>query len=81
MSAIRSELYWNLIENEVLSVVEKLIAEHPEIGALIIECTDLTFFAHLNQQKANVSVFDIITLTNMVYETVVRKNYQGIMPY
>ena len=77
----RTELDIIRLEKEVLSVVDKLIAEHPEIGALVIECTDLTSFAHLIQQKANVPVFDIITLTNMVYETVVRKSYQGIMPY
>ena len=77
----RTELDIIRLEKEVISVVGKLIGEHPEIGALVIECTDLTSFAHLIQQKTNVPVFDIITLTNMVYETVVRKSYQGIMPY
>jgi aspartate/glutamate racemase len=77
----RTELDIMRLEKEVLSVVDKLIDKHPEIGALVIECTDLTSFAHLIQQKAKVPVFDIITLTNMVYETVVRKSYQGIMPH
>lgn len=76
----RTELDIIQLEKEVISVVHKLINEHPEIGALVIECTDLTSFAHLIQRKAKVPVFDIITLTNMVYETVVRKSYQGIMP-
>lgn len=77
----RTELDLNRLEEEVVSVADQLMDEHPEIGALVIECTDLTSFAHLIQQKARVPVFDIITLTNMVYETVVRKSYRGIMPY
>jgi Asp/Glu/hydantoin racemase len=64
----------------VLSVVDGLVKKHPEMGALVIECTDLTSFAHLIQRKANVPVFDVITLTNMVYEAVIRTEYFGIMP-
>ena len=30
--------------------------------------------------KIGVPVFDIVTLTNMVYESLVRSPYQGIMP-
>lgn len=76
----RTELDITRLEKEVISVVDMLVAEHPEIGAIVIECTDLTSFAHLIQQRAKVPVFDILTLTNMVYEAVVRKSYQGIMP-
>jgi Asp/Glu/hydantoin racemase len=50
------------------------------MGALVIECTDLPPFAHSIQQKFNIPIFDIVTLTNMVYEAVVRTSYQGIMP-
>jgi Asp/Glu/hydantoin racemase len=76
----RKELDVDRLEKEVLSVVDVLVEENPEMGALVIECTDLPPFAHLIQQKVNVPIFDIITLTNMVYEAVVRTNYQGIMP-
>ena len=77
----RTELDIVQLEKEVMSVVDKFINACPEMGALVIECTDLTSFAPLIQQKVRVPVFDIITLTNMVYEAVVRKSYQGIMPY
>ena len=76
----RKELNMDRLEREVLSVVDVLVKENPEMGALVLECTDLVPFAHLIQQKAGVPIFDIITLTKMVYEVVVRKNYQGIMP-
>ena len=76
----RKELNMDRLEKEVLSVVDNFVKENPEIGALVIECTDLPPFARLIQQKISVPVFDIITLTNMVYEAVTRTNFKGIMP-
>ncbi len=76
----RKELDIDKLKKEVLSVVDTLAKENPEMGALVLECTDLVSFADLIQERANVPVFDIITLTKMVYEAVVRKSYQGIMP-
>jgi aspartate/glutamate racemase len=76
----RNELDMDKLEREVLSVVDVLIKQHPEMGALVIECTDLPPFAHLIQQRINIPIFDIITLTNMVYQSLVRTNYHGFMP-
>lgn len=76
----KKEMDLDRLEKEVLSVVNDLVKDNPEMGALVIECTDLPPFAHSIQQKINLPIFDIITLTNMVYEAVVRKSYQGIMP-
>ncbi|MEJ2165035.1 MAG: aspartate/glutamate racemase family protein [Desulfobacterales bacterium] len=76
----RSELDIARLAAEVLAVVDALAENNPEMGALVIECTDLPPFAHLIQEKVHLPVFDIVTLTNMVYETLVRTEYQGIMP-
>jgi len=76
----RQELDVDRLAGEVLAVVDALAGDHPEMGALVIECTDLPPFAHLVQKKLRIPVFDIITLMNMVYETLVRTEFQGIMP-
>jgi len=76
----RIELDVDRLEVEVISVVEGLAQEHPEMGALVIECTDLPPFAHLIQKKIRVPVFDVVTLTHMVYDALVRTEYMGIMP-
>jgi aspartate/glutamate racemase len=76
----RTELDLARLGQEVLAVVGKLVEDHPEMGALVIECTDLPPFAHLIQEKIRRPVFDIVTLTNMVYETLLRTPFQGIMP-
>jgi DNA-binding transcriptional regulator YhcF (GntR family) len=76
----KKEMDLDRLEKEVLSVVDNLAKENPNMSALVIECTDLPPFAHLIQQRVHIPIFDIVTLTNMVYEAVVRTSYQGIMP-
>lgn len=76
----KKELNLDRLEKEVLAVVGNLVKDNPEIGALVMECTDLPPFAHLIQDKFNIPIFDIVTLTNMVYEAVVRTTYQGVFP-
>ncbi|MCE5244265.1 MAG: aspartate/glutamate racemase family protein [Syntrophobacteraceae bacterium] len=69
----RKELDFTKLEGEVLAEVDTLVRENPDMGALVIECTDLPPFAHLIQQRFGIPVFDIITLTRMVYQAVAGK--------
>jgi aspartate/glutamate racemase len=76
----RVALDFGKFEKELLSVAEGLVEQNPDIGAIVLECTDMSYFAPLIQQKVNLPVFDIVTLTNMVYQAVVRKPFVRIMP-
>jgi Asp/Glu/hydantoin racemase len=77
----RNELNMDRLAKEVLSVVDTLGEENPEMGALVIECTDLVSFAHWIQKRVRIPIFDVVTLTNMAYEAVVRRDYRGIVPF
>lgn len=68
----RTALDLDRLEREVLSEVGRLAREHPDMGALVIECTDLPPFARAIQRAIQKPVFDIVTLTKMVYESVNR---------
>ncbi len=57
---------------EVLSVAAGLMRAHPRVGALVLECTDLVPFAHQIQAQTGLPVFDIVTLTNLVYTSLSR---------
>lgn len=70
LEARRAELDSDRLEREVLSVVEELAEEN--LGALVIECTDLVPYAHKIQARLGVPVFDIVTLTDMVYRSLTR---------
>lgn len=64
------------LESEVLSQAGQLAQRNPDMGALVIECTDLVPFAHAIQARIGVPVFDIVTLTRMVHHTLTREPYQ-----
>ena len=72
LQARRVELDADRLEREVLSVVDRLARSNANLGALVIECTDLVPFAHRIQARLGLPVFDIVTLTNMVYRSLTR---------
>lgn len=71
----RNELDGDRLAREVLSEAERLAAAEPDVGALVIECTDLVPFAHAIQARLGVPVFDIVTLTEMVYRGLTRRSF------
>jgi hypothetical protein len=71
----RDELDVGRLRQEVLTETGRLAAEHPDLGALVIECTDLVPFAPAIQARLRVPVFDIVTLTNMVYQSLTRRPF------
>jgi aspartate/glutamate racemase len=66
-------------KNELVSVATEMVKRNPEIGAMILECTDMSPFAKDIQEATGLPIFDIVTLVNMVYNAVVRKHYVGIL--
>ena len=71
----RDELDVERLRGEVLGQVEHLAQANPGIGALVIECTDLVPFAHEIQGRLGIPVFDIVTLTEMVYASLIRQRW------
>lgn len=75
----RNDLDTDLVKNEILQATRNLFENHLNIGALVLECTDLPPFAHVIQQQFSVPVFDLTTLTCMVHDVVRRTPFQGYM--
>ncbi|MCK4966296.1 aspartate/glutamate racemase family protein [bacterium] len=55
---------------EIVGVSKQLINEHRDVGAVVLECTDLPPFAAAIRREIGLPVFDIVTLAHMVYESV-----------
>ena len=62
-----AKLNSELFIKQVTAVAEELKNTHPEIGAVVLECTDLPPCAPTIRQTIQLPVFDIVTLLNMVY--------------
>ncbi|SBT44265.1 aspartate/glutamate racemase family protein [Micromonospora narathiwatensis] len=71
----RDRLDVDRLAAEVDDRVDALARTHPDLGALVIECTDLVPFAHRIQARLGVPVFDIVTLTRMLHASVTRRPY------
>lgn len=75
----RDDMDLALIEAELLTAGQRLIDRAPEIGAILLECTDLPPYAPALQQALQRPVFDIITLTALVHNAVMRPAFSGFI--
>jgi hypothetical protein len=70
------ELDVEAARQEHLTVARRLIESHPEIGALVLECTNMPPYRADIQAATGLPVFDITTLVRMVHDAV----SQGLPP-
>jgi len=73
------ELDVNKSRDELVRVAKRMVSEHPEVGAVVLECTNMPPYAAAIQKEIDLPIFDIYTLVIMVYHAVVKKNFSGTM--
>ena len=66
------------VEREVVDAALELQAEHPEIGAFLLECSDLPPYSAAVQAATGLPVFDWVGFINYVHQSVAAKPYTGI---
>jgi hypothetical protein len=66
-------------EAEVIEAVDRVFANHKDIGSILLECTELSPHAHAVQKKFHMPVWDYTTLTNWIYAGCVRRLFTGHM--
>ena len=54
------------VSQEILGVARRAAAEHPDLGAIVLECTDLPPYADRIRQELRLPVFDINSLIGYV---------------
>jgi Asp/Glu/Hydantoin racemase len=64
------ELDVEVAREEHLAVAHRLLGAHPEIGAIVLECTNMPPYRALLQEATGLPVFDITTLVRMVHDAV-----------
>lgn len=65
------------LRDDLVRVVKELQLQHPDIGAVLLECSDLPPYAASIHAATGLPVFDFITLINWVYSAVVKQIYFG----
>lgn len=52
----------------VVEVALKMLREHPEVGAIVLECTNMPPYARAISSATGLPVFDIITMADCVMQ-------------
>jgi len=65
------------LTRDLAETAQRLVNERPDIGAILLECSDLPPYASDIQRATGLPVFDFITLINWVEQAVVQKRYFG----
>ena len=63
----------------MVKVAQKMLTEHPDVGAIVLECTNMPPFTKVLQQATGLPVFDIINLIKYVHEAIVTPGYTGYL--
>jgi Asp/Glu/hydantoin racemase len=64
IKAEKSDLDVALAEQDILEAGRALVARHPEVGAIVLECTNMPPYAAALQAELGLPVYDIYTLVN-----------------
>ena len=67
------------MREEVVRAATELAAADGDIGAIVLECTNLPPYAEAIQRATGLPVFDIVTLVNYVHSALARGEYRGYM--
>jgi len=67
------------IKKEVVNAAKELVIKNDNIGALLLECSDMPPYSSLVQQEIGLPVFDFITMINWVYSSVAQTPYCGFV--
>jgi len=65
--------------NELVKTAKKMTSDYPEVGAIVLECTNMPPHAAAIQREIGLPIFDIYTLVNMVCQAVFRREFSGHM--
>jgi hypothetical protein len=67
----------DLMTAEAVDVVRKLLSEHPDFGAVVLECSMLPPYAHAIQQAVGLPVYDFVTMIDYLQAATHRERYVG----
>lgn len=62
------------MRDELVKVTEDLIQEHPDIGTILLECTQMPPFAEAIQKAVKLPVYDVYTMALWFHSSLIRRS-------
>ena len=66
-----------LITGEITDTAKELVTSHPEVGPILLECSNMPPYAHAIQRVTGRPVFDFTTLIGVYFAASFRKPFAG----
>ena len=66
-----------LIERDITATAVELVTSHPEVGPILLECSNMPPYAHAIQHVTGRPVFDFTTLIGVYFAAAFRKPFTG----
>jgi Asp/Glu/hydantoin racemase len=64
------------VEEEILGVAARMTSENPNLGAIVLECSDLPPYARAVSEATGLPVFDFTTMIRYVQNALVPRTYE-----
>ena len=62
IKAAKDDLDVSLAEQDILDAGRELVARHPDVGAIVLECTNMSPYAAALQSATRLPVYDIYSM-------------------
>jgi hypothetical protein len=72
------ELDFEQTEAEVVGVAKQLVADNPDVGAILFECVDIPPYAYAVQEATGLPVYDITTMIAHTASALTRRRFEGV---
>lgn len=66
------------LEAEILHAARSLKSSEPDLGAIILECTNMPPFAQAVAQESGLPIFDILTLGHWLFNSTFPRSFGGM---
>jgi hypothetical protein len=65
------------LERDLVNVAKRMVAETPDVGAIILECTEFPPHAHAIQDAVRRPIWGFTTMAYWIHDGLVRKQFSG----
>ena len=65
------------LEREMVALASQLVREHPDVGAIVLECTNFVPFSQAMRRAAGLPIFDLYTLVMWGYRATAGTEFGG----
>jgi len=79
MGGKRTDMDVGLLRREIVGIATRFFERHPDMAAVLLECSNLPTFSADIQQATGLPVFDFITFTRFIHASVVQQRYTGFL--